>query len=843
MEILRRDLLFLLLFSIFLFNCGERMVSEVGDSGVDISNAIDVSNNGDTQSNVECDFNINSIAYEKPGNTKDGTLLIDGRLLTPAGRQIVINTFPMNAIEIPDKNWLVVSIGGRTLDGNKYLQVVDVEKGEVINNYPLEGDYGNFLGLYLSKDNRTIYASGGANNNILVLRLKEDGTIEKVNSLGLTGFIGHLVLNNSEDRIYVAQHTSDKVAIVENGETLKVRNSVKVGIHTDELPYAYPFWMALSKDERLLYVSNWGDGTVSVVDLNNEQLVKNIKVGKNPEGVVLSQDGRYLYVANSDTDDISVIDTIKNEVVSTIKLNNDGIPYGTSPTTMDISKDGRYIFVAEALLNSVSVIDTVENKVMGRIPVGFYPVRVVVSKDNSKIYVINAKGNGSSPNVKGESADEILFGSISIIGIEEILNNLKKYSETVYNNNSRPSRYYDIPCENIKSPVPVSKKYKSPIKHIIFIVKENKTFDQVLGDLDGVEADPTLIRYGELFTPNTHKLAKEFAVFDNCFAESEVSVQGHMWLTSSVTNDYTERNWLVGDESRIFLPGIEPASHPASDFFFHHLMRNRINFLVYGEAVGTMADLEGLYGKKPVFSKYVDRNWPGGVIWNIAYKDEERAKYFRDRLAEWEKEPDKMPTFIYMLLPNNHTYGVSPGKLAPDSMVSDNDYGLGLVIEYLSNSVFWKDTVVFVVEDDPQSGADHIDSHRTVCLAIGPYIKRGYVSSIQYSFPSFFKTFELILGISSLYQTDLRAAPMLDVFTNTPDFTPYKALPRNIEDKIIPPIQNLNAKMRRLAEKSMLMDFSEPDSPKNTEMYEVLTDYLFMTYPELFGNIYEVDKE
>lgn len=822
---------------VILSGCEERDGSMILDTLFDVSvqdiSTLEDYGNSDAEFK-KCDFNINPIAYERPGATKDGFLLIDGRMITPLGKNITLNTFPMNAIEIPDKRWLIVSNCGRTLEGKKFLQVVDIEKGEIISKYVLEGKYGNFLGLYLAKDGRTIYASGGANDNVLILKLSEDGTITKINSISLSGFIGHLVLNKDESQLYVAQHIADKVGIVELTPDIKWRNSVRVGIHTDELPYAYPFWLALSLDEKRLYVSNWGDNTVSVIDIDTESVISNIEVGKNPEGLVLSIDGRYLYVANSDTDSVSVIDVSKNEVLKTIKLNEEGMPFGTSPTTMDISKDGKYLFVAEAMLNSISVIDTNTNQLIGRFPVGFYPVRVIVSDDSKNIYVLNAKGNGSSPNVNGEDADEILFGSLSVIPIEDIIKNIKSYTEQVFNNNSRTSRYYEFPCENINSPVPIDKKYRSPIKHIIFIVKENKTFDQVLGDLEGVEAEPSLVRFGELFTPNAHKLAREFAVFDNCFAESEVSVQGHMWLTSSTTNDYIERNWLVGDENRIFLPGIEPASFPASNFFFHHLMKNKINFLVYGEAVGTMADLEGLYGRKPIFNKYVDRKWPGGVIWNIAYKDEDRAKYFMDRLSEWEKEPDKMPTFIFMLLPNDHTYGVSPGKLAPDSMVSDNDYGLGLVVEYLSNSSFWKDSVIFVVEDDPQSGADHIDSHRTICLAIGPYIKRGYVSSVQYSFPSFFKTFELILGINSLYQTDMRAAPMLDVFTNTPDFTPYKALPRNIPDKIIEGIQNLTPEMKKLAEKSLIMDFSEPDSPKNTEMYEVLDEYLKIMYPHLF---------
>lgn len=392
--------------------------------------ASDVGGSEDTEI-PRCSFGINQMAYERPGYTKDGILLVDGRLLTPAGRNITVNTFPMNIVEVADKGWLVVTNNGRNTGGGRYLQVIDIINGETIYKYRLDGDYGNFLGLYMSQDRRTLYVSGGTNGNVLVLRLNEDGTIEKKGTIPLSGFVGHLVLNREESRLFVVQHVADRIAIVSIGDDYKWETSIRVGLHSEDLPYAYPFWITLSKDEKRLYVSNWDDRTVSVVDISKSELVKNIEVGKNPEGVLLSDDGRSLYVANSDTDDISVIDTEKDELIYTIDLNGEELPYRLSPTVMDISEEGRYLFVPEANSNSVSVVDTDKRNVIGRIPVGFYPVRALLSADQKRLYVVNAKGNGGSPNIKGEDADEILFGSVSIIEIEDIFNNLEEYSARV----------------------------------------------------------------------------------------------------------------------------------------------------------------------------------------------------------------------------------------------------------------------------------------------------------------------------------------------------------------------------------------------------------------------------
>ncbi len=297
-----------------------------------------------------------------------------------------------------------------------------------------------------------------------------------------------------------------------------------------------------------------------------------------------------------------------------------------------------------------------------------------------------------------------------------------------------------------------------------------------------------------------------------------------MWGTASIDNDYVERSWHSG----LAHPpgaGLEPAGYPENKFFFHHLLKNRVDFVVYGEAVGTLSELWGAFGMEPIFKGYVDENWPGGVVWSMAVHDEERARYFAERLREWE-ENDSMPQYIMMLLPNDHTYGIAPGKLTPESMVSDNDYALGLVVEAVSHSKFWKETAIFVTQDDPQSGADHIDAHRTICLVISPYAKRGYTSHVHYSVPNIYKTMELILGLEPMYQYDARASAMYDVFTPVPDFTPYDAVPRRIPDRLTPAYEKLTPVMKKLADMTAKMDFSEPDSPQNHDLGYVIKKYM-----------------
>ncbi|MFA6034443.1 MAG: bifunctional YncE family protein/alkaline phosphatase family protein, partial [Myxococcota bacterium] len=765
------------------------------------------------------------IAFEKAGKVAGGVLLPGGVKLTPAGESVIVDVFPMNLLHVAAKDVLIVTNDGRNHgEDTQTLQVIDLKQMKVVQTVVKKGPYSLFLGLAATGDGKKVLASGGSQNRVFVFNVQDDGTLLESSVIPVDGFPGGLAMSSDNRHILVAQLTGDTIAMVDlEADPPKVVGTASVGEHSAKLPNAYPYWITLNRDESRAYVSNWGDGTVSVVDLRTMTMTASIKVGKNPEGMVLSPDGTRLYVANSDTDDISVIDTGRDELAGTITVNpKPDSPIGASPTSVDITPDGALLLVSSAGTNTIDVISTADGSVMGRIPAAWYPTRALLSGDGARLFTANAKGFGGGPNPEGEYPPSLNYGVVQVISMDWAVKNLGTITSQALSNNNRLKEYYELPCDRINSPIPARPGGETPIKHVIFIVKENKTYDQVFGDLAGTDADPSLVMFGEEYTPNMHQLAREFASFENFYADSEVSVQGHMWVTASVSNDFVEKSWLGVEGGRVFLPGIEPASYPKTEFFFQHLVRHKVNFRVYGEAVGTIAEVYGLYDRGTRLKKYVDENWPGGVVWSTAPRDEDRAKYFADRLGEWEGNPGAMPAFIFMVLPDDHSNGVSPGNLTPGSMVSDNDYALGLIVEAVSKSSFWKNTAIFVTEDDPQSGADHVDSHRTVCMIISPYSRRGYNSKVHYSFPSIHKTMELILGVPPMNNYDDRAPAMYDAFTVTPDTRGYTALPRRIPDEIIPGLDMLPPGLKGLAIESLKMDFSEPDSEKNFMMGRVL---------------------
>jgi YVTN family beta-propeller protein len=764
-------------------------------------------------------------AYEFAGPVDGGYVLPNGHLITPEGVIVEVGQFPMNAIEVPGKNILIVSNNG---SDDQSLSVIDTTTNTLKQTITVPSpvtDYNLFLGLAVTTDGSTLYASGGGENKVHIFTINPDGTLAYSNAISIAKFPGGLTLSPDNNTLYVALMQEAALGIIDLTQNPPTVSKVPVGSRTNSLPFPYPFWVTLSKDASRAYVSNWGDMSVSVVDPVSKTENSRISVGKNPEGMALSPDGSFLYVVNSDHDTISVIDTSTDTVVKTISLTFESDSYlGSSPLSVDVSSDGAKLYVASAGTNSIDVISTSDGSIIGRIPTAWYPVRAIVSSDETKLYVLNAKGLYGGPNPDKDSVKRIMRGNLEIIQLSDVISNFSYLTEKVTTNNTRLSSYYELPCKNLNSPVPAEPGRESPIKHVIFIVKENKTYDQVLGDLPGTDADPSLVEYGEKFTPNTHKLAQEFTNFDNCYSDAEVSMQGHMWDTGSNCNDFVERGWVMNTLNET-AAGVEPAGHMGNEFFFHNLLNNNIKFMVYGEAVGILSELWGLFEMEIKFKGYDDESWPGGVIWSMSVKDEERAKYFADRLKEWEDE-NSMPQYIMMLLPDDHTYGVSPGTPTPESMVSDNDYGLGLVIEALSHSKFWKETAVFVTEDDPQSGRDHIEGHRTICLVISPYARRGYTSHVHYSVPSIYKTMELILGVKPMYKYDDHAPAMYDVFTTEPDFTPYDAVPPQVPYEITPSYEELPAEIKKLADMSRKMDFSEPDSIKNHALGYVNRHYM-----------------
>ncbi|HDH96914.1 MAG TPA: hypothetical protein ENF73_04200 [Proteobacteria bacterium] len=365
-------------------------------------------------------------------------------------------------------------------------------------------------------------------------------------------------------------------------------------------------------------------------------------------------------------------------------------------------------------------------------------------------------------------------------------------------NEKRATRFYEQLASGCIFPVPFERGEPSKvIKHVVYIMKENKTFDQILGDLEGdVETDPDLVIFGEDITPNAHALARQFTLCDNFYSKAEVSVQGHMWGTAANCNDYVEKTFL--HRKRPPAAGVEHAAKPEFGFIFHHLYRNNIPFRVYGQIVGIAGDLD-------IFAPFIDFKYG---FWNLSVPDVVKAQEFIREL-----NAGIFPNFVYILLPNDHTEGSKPGAPTPRYMVADNDAALGMIVEAISKSPYWKETAIFVTEDDPQSGADHIDAHRTLMLVISPWAKRGYVSHVLYSMDSMWMTIELILGVGPMSKYDRYTAPMYDCFTTKPDFSTYKAIPNPL------PYEE-NTGKEPFAEYCAGLDFDAPDQVPN--MGEIL---------------------
>ncbi|MCX5868721.1 MAG: bifunctional YncE family protein/alkaline phosphatase family protein [Proteobacteria bacterium] len=765
-------------------------------------------------------------ALRPAGRLSDGSILIPGGWrVSPPGTQFKLGSFPMNIILSPDGKKAVVTNNGFGLmeyaerptgpatlpDYKEYervfefrpkdqsLTVLDLEQGRVIQDvwahaYP--GSATNeafFLGLAVDPAGTRLYASGGQSQKILVYDWQNAGlVINRV--IPLRGFPGGLVLSPDGNTLYVAENLGNKVAVVDL-TTDSIRAEIPAG--------SYPYWLTLSPDGGMLYVSNWGppalweSSLVWMIDTGSLDVVKMIEVGKNAEGMAVTSDGGELYVANSDTDDISVIDTVLGEVTETISLRDaPDLPMGIYPTHLSLSPDETRLYVSCSGENTVRVISRPGHELAGVIPAGWYPTATAVSPDNQSLYIVNAKGEGAGPNPNFEYIGGLIRGTLSRVETPD-RESLAIYTDIARENNRRPSGFFsDAAVKTGHSPIPSEPGEFSALKYVFFIMKENKTYDQVFGDLEGADGDPDLCIFGEEYTPNQHQLAREFTNLDNFFSNAEVSVQGHIWNTALTITDYNEKTWMAGyrDQSRIAASGIEAASYPWAGFIFNQLLNSGVGFRDYGQVVGIVGELR-------LFARYWD-----GRPWEMGRKDMEKIIPIINDIQKGKVEP-----FTYILLPNDHTYGITPGKPTPESMVADNDEATGKLVEAITNSPYWKKSVIFITEDDPQSGADHVDAHRTICLVISPYSRRGFVSRTHYSFSSIHRTIELILGLNPLSRSDAGAPPMYDCFTSQPDLTPFQAVPRRIPEGVTQSLDQMKPDLKAMARECQKMNWDIPD--------------------------------
>ena len=518
-----------------------------------------------------------------------------------------------------------------------------------------------------------------------------------------------------------------------------------------------------------------------------------------------------------------MIDPAEGKAIETIGTAIDpSAPPGSTPSSLALTSDGELLFVANANTNDVAVFNVKEageSKPLGFIPAGWYPTSVRVARDGKTLYIANGKGTSSKANREGpnplaegargsirEYIAGLFPGTLSILplpGPKEML----AYSKTVYE--CSPLRAVSTSPGTARPaghPVPNKVGDASPIKYCVYVIKENRTYDQVFGDLPQGNGEKALCLFPDKVTPNHHALVQEFVLLDNFYAEAEVSADGHEWSMGAYASDFVERTWPLSyrGDRRVPYPaeGAQALARPANGYIWDRAAAKGLSYRSYGEFTRNGATLnDPATTTVEALKGHFDPKYRG---YDLTYPDVKRTERFLEELAGFEKSGD-LPNLIVLRLPNDHTTGTRPNGPTPTAMVADNDLALGRLVEGLSRSSFWPKMAIFVVEDDAQNGSDHVDAHRTVALAISPYIKKHSVDSSMYSTSSMLRTMELMLGLDPMSQFDAAARPMAASFTTTPDLTPYKARAAGVD------LAAKNTKDTFGAELSMKLDLDEAE--------------------------------
>lgn len=724
--------------------------------------------------------------------------------LTPAGQQITLGDFPMGAAVSPDHKYMVVTNDGQ---GTQSLQVLDLASRQVVQTIPYYSPSALYLGIAFSPDGKTLYASGGGQNEIRVYSFANGTLTEQSPITGVSGYPAGLSVSSDGKTLYVANNTSDSVSSIDL-TTGKVTKTTSVGHN--------PYTAFLSQDGTALYVSNWGESSVSVLNPKDLSVEKTITVGLHPNAIAQNPVTGTIYVSDSDSDQISVIDPNKSNFQTISLAPYKGALPGTTPDAMTVSPDGKTLYVANANNNDIAVINLGDRdgktapSVTGLIPTAWYPTGVFTTQDGRGLMVLNAKGLGAGPNTKGQYIGNMMMGTMSFIPTPDN-GQLQKYTEQVKKNDNFQQ---DGIAQVVSATIPRFTNEQSSIKHIIYIIKENRTYDQVFGDMKNGNGDPSLTEFGQQITPNLHKLANQFVLLDNTYTDAEISAQGHNWSTSAISNDYTEKNWLANYSGRnrgYDFEGTNKATYPQNGFLWDDAARTNVSFRDYGEFENYISPTVSTPSDSSIGNNY-DPNYPA---WNLNVSDQ-------TRFAEWKKEYDQfeqngnLPQLEIVRLPNDHTQGTKTGALTPQAYMAQNDYALGEIVDSVSRSKDWKDTAICVIEDDSQNGLDHVDAHRTEALVISPYTQTGKVDSTFYDTASMLKTMEMILGMKPMTQFDAEATPMLNTFTNKPDFTPYNVVQPTYD------VTTINGQTAPLAAVANKMDWSVADVNDDNQLNMML---------------------
>jgi YVTN family beta-propeller protein len=801
------------------------------------------------------------------GPAKDGKsfLLPNGWTIAPAGDQVGLTDLPLNIVPLADGRHALAATSGFN---EHQLSLIDLDSKTVV---AAEHVRQSWYGLAVDEASGRIWWSGGGGDRVHSYDLKgltlartspaepkpapsakgkarieakvkprpQDIAKHFRSGLAFDGKTGTLYTLDIEAAKLTAEHLATAT-----GTDGQPPRTAKVGLR--------PYDVVISRNCTRLYVSDWASRTVLALDPADLRVVAKIPVGEHPNQIVLHPKDDRMFVACASSNTVAVIDTRRGVVTETIHTALFPLaPEGSTPDALAVSPDGSTLYVANADNNCVAVIDVAtpnRSQVKGFIPTGWYPSSVAVTPDGKRLLVGVGKGNQTRPNppnkeatskildriakegveLKPESIAELrkfpyigttLSGALSIVAVPDD-KQLAAYTETVYKNCPYSDKLLTDAPHPRKTAIPTKVGDPSPIKNVIYIIKENRTYDQVFGDMPKGNGDPALVMFGEQVTPNHHKLAREFVLLDNLYCNGHVSVDGHPWSTMAYNTDYIVRNWALtysrrtgigdGDEDEL--------SNAPSGYLWDACARAGLTYRSYGEYGHRVSEPDGsarIEGRVPGLVGHMCPEFGYNLPAGKRLRDTDLVDIFLKEFHEFEKN-GTMPRFIVMSLGEDHTQGTTEGAPTPSACVGSNDLALGRLVEAVSKSKSWPETAIFVIEDDAQNGPDHVDAHRTVGLVISPYTKRQSLDSAQYSTVSMIRTMELILGLSPLSQYDAAARPMFASFTETADLTPYDHVPARID---------LNATNTRLAygaERSGKMDFREYDRIDDFELNEIL---------------------
>jgi YVTN family beta-propeller protein len=749
--------------------------------------------------------------------------LPNGWKLTPVGKLLPLGDLPLNIAVSPSKKLAAITNNG---ESDQTIQLVDIEHDVRLDSIIIGKSW---LGLTFSDDGNYLYASGG-NDNMIVRYLIRNNRLSVYDSIRIGKpwpvkiSVAGIALDDPRHRLYVVTQENNSLYILDT-QSKKIISQYPLG--------GEGYTCILSPDHKLLYISCWGCDKIIMFDTYQMKITGSVAVGDNPNDLCITGNGKYLYAANSNDNSVSVINTIEKRVIETLNAAlYPGSPSGSTTNSVALSSDEKTLYIANADNNCLAVFDVTKpgsGVSKGFIPTAWYPTCVRIAKD--KILVSNGKGLSSHANPYGpdptRKGDLVVYqaagkeqkikeqyigglfrGTLEIIKTPDATQ-MDVFSKAVYDNTPY-NKSTELVSEGEKgNPVPMKVGESSPIKHIFYIIKENRSYDQVLGDLPGGNGDPGLVLFGENITPNQHAIVREFVLLDNFYVNGEVSADGHNWTMGAYATDYLEKNWPTsygGRGGEYPGEGSRKIANNKNGFLWDNCRRNGVSYRTYAEFMGE---------KKPNIPVLKGHFCSHYSSWDLGIRD-------TVRFSQWKRDfdsllaADALPQFNSLRFGNDHTEGLSLNRPTPFAHVADNDLAVGLFVDYLSHSRVWKSSLVIIVEDDAQNGPDHVDAHRSTAYLAGGFVKQGFIDHTAYTTTSLLRTIELILGLPPMTQYDASSTPLWRCMNNTPDHPPFSARPSNIDLNLKNLAQNIWQK------KSQKFDFTKEDLVSDAEFNEVI---------------------